>query len=58
MMEELTPIQERAKALKENPSLVMDALFTGARRCKEIASAVMEEVRERTGLLPLSRLQL
>lgn len=56
MMEELGPIQERARELKENPALVREALADGARRCKKIAESVMEEVRSATGLLSLGEI--
>jgi tryptophanyl-tRNA synthetase len=53
MMAALEPIQHRAKALRQDTTAVREALIEGARRCQEIAKAVMEEVRSRAGLLPL-----
>jgi tryptophanyl-tRNA synthetase len=53
MMEELGPIQEKARELKGNSRLVAEALLEGARRCREIASSVMDEVRSAAGLLTL-----
>ncbi|GMA14427.1 tryptophan--tRNA ligase [Deinococcus metallilatus] len=50
---ELTPIQERAGALRADPDRVRDALATGARQAREIARPVMEEVREKAGFLKL-----
>lgn len=56
MMAELKPIQERARALQEDTNRVREALIEGARRCQQVAKAVMEEVRSSAGLLPLGRL--
>ena len=47
----LTPIQERASALRADPDFVRDALREGAREARAIASEVMEEVREKVGFL-------
>lgn len=57
MMAELQPIQERARVLREDPSGVRDALREGALRCRDMARLVMEEVRERTGLLSFKDLK-
>jgi tryptophanyl-tRNA synthetase len=51
MMEELTPIRERALALKNQPDLVVDALKKGAMECSKIASETMAEARSAMGLL-------
>src|SRR2546426_213621 len=45
MMQELTPIQTRAKELKAKPQLVDDALATGTQRCKTMARETVREVR-------------
>ena len=50
MMTRLEPIQERARELEQDTGYVESALETGARRCKEIAEEVMEEVRSKIGL--------
>jgi len=50
MVTELTPIQERAAALKADPRRVVDALASGAERCRTLARATMKVVRERMGL--------
>jgi tryptophanyl-tRNA synthetase len=57
MMEELGPIQDKARALREDPRPVREALVRGADRCREIAVEVMEEVRGRIGVLTLDRLR-
>lgn len=51
MMEELTPIRERALSLNENPDYVMDVIRTGANRCSVIAKETMSEVKGAIGLL-------
>ena len=51
MMRTLRPIRERAEALRKDPGYVMDALLEGARRARSVATATMEEVREKIGLL-------
>lgn len=50
MMAHLAPIQEKAASLRETPETVMAALTKGAKRCKEAAETVMEEVREKIGI--------
>jgi len=50
MLRHLEPIQQRAAELEKNPQEVIDALNKGARRCKEIAGSVMDEVRQKIGL--------
>ncbi len=56
MMETLGPIQEKARALQEDPRPVREALEAGAARCRQMARAVMREVRGRLGLLSLEAL--
>lgn len=51
MTAHLTPIQERAEALRSNPDYVRDALRQGATEARAIASEVMEEVRGKVGFL-------
>jgi len=50
MVAELTPIRERAAELKDDPSLVRDALASGAVRARKIARDTMSTVKERMGL--------
>jgi len=50
MVAELTPIRERAAELKDDPSLVKDALASGAVRARKIARDTMSTVKERMGL--------
>jgi tryptophanyl-tRNA synthetase len=57
MMEELAPIQDKARALREDPRPVREALVRGAERCRQIAVEVMDEVRDRIGVLTLERLR-
>lgn len=49
MMAELEPIQARFREINQSPYMV-DALNSGATRCKVIVKAVMEEVREKIGV--------
>ncbi len=51
MIAELTPIREKALALKEDPDPVLHALARGARECKAMAQETMKEVRDALGLL-------
>ena len=51
MMAELTPIREKALALKNDRAYVMDALKQGAKACRALAVETMEEVRTALGLL-------
>jgi len=46
---ELVPIRTRAAELAQNPSLVDDALATGAHRCRALARDTMDAVRDRMG---------
>ncbi len=50
---ELTPIRSRAAEIDANPSLLLDALSTGARTARAIAQETIVEVKERMGLEPL-----
>lgn len=50
---QLEPIQAKAEHLRENPSIVTDALVSGADFCRKIAQDTMQEVREAIGLLGL-----
>jgi tryptophanyl-tRNA synthetase len=52
LMDELTPIRERAHSLKEDPDYVMDVIRTGAGKCSVIAKETMSETRNAIGLLP------
>ena len=53
MMEEIGPVQERVKKLHESPAAIMEALKSGAARCKSIAEEVMDEVRTKMGTKPV-----
>jgi len=46
---ELAPIRRRAEELKANPSVVQEALASGANRCRTIARETMNGVRSRMG---------
>jgi tryptophanyl-tRNA synthetase len=50
MMAHLAPIREKVKELQGNLDYVKEALDKGARRCREIAVEVMDEVRAKTGI--------
>ncbi len=50
MMEEIGPIQNRVKELHQKPHDVIEALNSGANRCKAIAEKVMDEVRTKVGV--------
>ncbi|MCX5805363.1 MAG: tryptophan--tRNA ligase [Proteobacteria bacterium] len=50
MMEELTPIRERAISLNENPDYIKDVINTGGDKCSIIAKETMNEVRKAVGL--------
>jgi tryptophanyl-tRNA synthetase len=50
MLQELAPIQTRAKELKAKPKLVDDALSSGTQRCSTMARETMKEVRARMGM--------
>jgi tryptophanyl-tRNA synthetase len=53
MMEEIGPVQERVKKLHESPATIMEALKSGAARCKSIAEEVIDEVRTKMGTKPV-----
>ena len=46
----LTPIRERAEALRQRPDDVRDVLASGAKQVREIAQKTMDEVRSKIGL--------
>ncbi len=46
----LSPIQERAGDLKRRPKNVLDVLDEGKKRCSQIASSTMDEVRHAMGI--------
>jgi tryptophanyl-tRNA synthetase len=48
--EELAPIRERARELREEPDRVYEILDAGARRCREIARRTMARVYDRMGI--------
>ena len=50
LIEHLTPIRDYAGELQAHPDVVHDALATSARKCKAIATEVMEEVRVKVGI--------
>ncbi len=50
MIEELRPVQDRVKELQQKPEYVIDALNSGAARCRAIAKEVMDEVRGKIGV--------
>ncbi len=50
IVEEFTPIREAYLRLIEDHDTLRDALAEGARRCRELAHATMDEVRRRVGL--------
>jgi tryptophanyl-tRNA synthetase len=50
MMEELSPIQARAKKMDETPGYIPEVLRSGAIRCKAIVKEVMDEVRVKIGV--------
>ncbi|MEM3427775.1 MAG: tryptophan--tRNA ligase [Nitrososphaerales archaeon] len=53
MMDELRPIRERAKELKNNIEYVIEVLASSGKSCRRIAQATIDEVREALGLLDL-----
>ncbi|MEM3427276.1 MAG: tryptophan--tRNA ligase [Candidatus Bathyarchaeia archaeon] len=53
MMDELRPIRERAKDLKNNIEYVIEVLASSGESCRGIAQATIDEVREALGLLDL-----
>jgi tryptophanyl-tRNA synthetase len=53
MMEEIGPVQGRVKELHESPATIIEALKSGAAKCKSIAEEVMDEVRTKMGTKPV-----
>lgn len=49
--EEIRPIQEKAKEIESRGGFVEDVIMSGAERARKIASAVLEEVKEKMGFL-------
>ena len=47
---ELVPIRRRAEEIAREPERVSDALVEGARRARDLASATVQEAKERMGL--------
>lgn len=52
MMEEIGPIQNRVQEMNREPQYIVDALKSGAARCKAIVKDVMDEVRGKIGVKP------
>lgn len=52
MVEEISPIQDRVKAINQNPGHIIDVLRTGGARCRRMAQEVMDEVRTKLGIKP------
>src|SRR4030066_17815 len=50
MMEDIGPVKHRVKELHQKPQYVIDALNSGANKCKAIAEEVMDEVRGKIGV--------
>lgn len=50
MMAALNPIRERSNELKADPDYVADVIRGGAERCREIAGATLQEVRQKLGI--------
>jgi tryptophanyl-tRNA synthetase len=50
VVNELVPIQARARELKAQPKLVDDALGSGTAQCSNIAKQTLRDVRERMGI--------
>ena len=57
MMAEITPIQDKAKYLKENIDIVKEGLYKSAVRCKQMAEELMEEVRKCVGFLTIDKIK-
>ncbi|HEV8398387.1 MAG TPA: tryptophan--tRNA ligase [Gemmatimonadales bacterium] len=55
MIAALTPIRERADALKRDPRGLMDRLRAGAAKASALARVTIAEVRERMGFLKLGQ---
>ena len=54
---ELTPIQQRARELEEQPDLVRTVLHEGAEKAHDVARETMEEVRHAMSLVPAEALR-
>jgi tryptophanyl-tRNA synthetase len=54
LMNELTPIRERAHELQANPGTVSDALELGAAKARVVAQATITDVKNRMRL-PLAQ---
>ncbi len=52
VIETTEPIRERAEELKNHPDDIKDVLKAGAKRCLELASETMHEVKSKMGLIP------
>jgi tryptophanyl-tRNA synthetase len=53
---EFEPMRARAAEYRARPDLVREILGDGAARCRAIAAETMREVRERMGLVGLTRM--
>lgn len=53
VLEELAPIQERARALAEDPDSVRNIIADGCERARDLARETMRDVREAMGLVQL-----
>jgi hypothetical protein len=50
MLEELVPIQTRARELSAKPTRIVDALASGTAKCSAMAKETMRFVREKMGI--------
>ncbi len=50
MMAHLAPIRDKVRELQGNIDYVREALEKGAKRCREIAVEVMDEVKAKAGI--------
>ena len=50
LVNELTPIRERAAALRQEPERVREILMAGAARARRIAEETMQQVRAAMGM--------
>lgn len=50
MLDELTPIAERARKYEKNPSRVMEILDAGAKAARQVAGETLKEVQEVMGI--------
>lgn len=53
VLQELAPIQERAKALTEDPDMVRNIIADGCEKAQDLARETMRDVREAMGLSQL-----